>query len=301
MPHDYHRYETWGTGTGERGCVVLIFHNPHTNDITLQVKENAWPLRKAEAATGTAKNSAAPAEERHLTAAQKIAVATAKTRAMRRAMSVDSRAAICVAICGLLGTADIWISNPSGPNHDIHGSLLMETVSIEVLLKPALEAANLKPDDTRYRFDTAHAARLYTALYELLDTEQLTELFCRLTAERIGARTGYDTALGDNPLTIAIAHSVKAALLLPDTWTVTRDYFAAYGRDRLFALCLAHGIQGANKMKKGEMVDALWNFGADYWTRDRFHELEFLSAGALKKRLSGPEKPGVALQAGEAA
>lgn len=273
----------------------------------VEVKESVLAPRSArdeKPTTGkAAKKKAVKREDlKWLTRSQVEAIKVAKTTALRAAVAESGKAALCLAIIGLLGDTEVDIRDdqvlngiqrwtpPTKPR-------LIEIEARRQVLKPLLEAisakrtrgeivdrpgkANVEPEDQ---------AAAFIALIALTDAELLAML-AMLVAPRIGSWVTRDASPGDSPLSIVVAEFTGAAGCLDLGWAPTPEYFAASRRETLQNLAAyTEHREGFNPLKKGEQVKLLSKLPKGFWTADRFAEMQFLDQDGIQKAMAGPAR-----------
>jgi ParB family chromosome partitioning protein len=262
-------------------------------------KETVRARAKAEKAKATGK--AAPAAP-GLTEAQAIAVKHAKTRAMRRAVANDPKAAVVLAILGLMGSREVFIRTngtalPEQRVKPLEEDAQRRLVTLQPVVK-ALKGELAEGLDLGNVTDSEGEAMVYAALRRL-ELELLLRILAQLVSERVGSWYGYPAPRGpgDTPLAIAVAGAVGIARHLEATWRPDEAYFKAYSRAQLVALVLVNDLvtqlnrtgsewSKLDKAKKGELVEACLDVPDGFWTPARFVELEFLGERQMHQALA---------------
>ncbi len=319
LTNEYHgNYAEVKPGTDKAGAILWTERDGKVRiQVNVLTPEESRAAARADLAKRTKRSKgkdAAPA--RMLTDGQSIALKRAKTHAIRRAVALDPKVALALSVMALFGDfKEIAVAFDDGHRTgEMFNEPSAQTRARE-LAKPLVDVivASL---DKRGREDHEHALAAETAedgysgavmpheLYlevtpELhagalaalmaMARDDLAALHAALMARRIGAWFGFaEDREADTAFTIALAKTVDAARFLSETWKPDKKYFAAYGRDALFALALRNGIREKggvplNKLKKGEMVAHLAGQAPGFWTPDRFVETGFLSEAGMRK------------------
>jgi hypothetical protein len=215
---------------------------------------------------------------------------------MRRAVTADPKAALCLAILGLTAGGEVAIR---GEGHGLTrytrvNERMIDDLGREKLFEPIIAlvpksyAGRIVEASSAAHLKNETEAAIFGALLSL-ETEQLLQILAAAVAQRVGSWVDFDGKPGDSPLAIAIAQATGAWSQLDGIWEPSPEYFAAYRRDTLVALAgWTEHREGFNRLKKSEQVALLAKMPKGFWGADRFAELQFLDDKGIQQAMAGP-------------
>lgn len=297
-------YSDAPNGAPNAGATVFVSADLQTVEID---EGKLRPGTRAEPAPRSSGNAKGPKQPpRFLTEAQRNAVKTAKTIALRRSLvDLDGHhPALALTVLGMIGAAEIRIRDEgagTGQEDVIYDDAVQ--AATEAAMKPLGDlvgkyklAGGRKVRAYFDRLDDAPAATVFAALLELKGA-QLLAILAALTAQRVATWPSWGNQhcndIGDSPLIVELADALPAARKhLAAAWKPDKEFFAAYPTARLMALCQATDIVPATKLagsKKSELVADIAK-AKGIWPIDAFPELVFADAATIKAAIAGKKK-----------
>jgi ParB family chromosome partitioning protein len=298
-------YEKYKADDPDAGAVVTLDSHPPKIVVKCPVLRRKDAEARAKGRRLDLGAGAKAPERDPLTRAQQIELHAAKTRTLRRRLKGGQQQELALALTclGLLGAREVqglggetWPVGPEADNRAI-STEASQAGEIAAILEAAraprhprdkqlLKGNTLQRGGDGLDLQGEGARAWLEALMELPKAE-IERLFRLLVAERVGSwlvPNGLEGAaiVGDSPLAVAIAGWLEPAQALvdPEDWRPSEQYFNQLKRDRLLQLARVIELEGGGKqdltgIKKPELVALLLAQPAGTWKPEHFPECRF--------------------------